>query len=223
MRYATEETPLGTAGSVRNAMDELDETLPRHLRRRAHRHRPRPPSSTFHDEREALATIGAEAGREPARVRHRHHPRRRHDRAVPREAHVGPGVLRHDQHRHLRARAGDLRLHPRGRGRRLLERRVPRAARPTASRCYGTSSTATGRTSARSRPTCRAHQDILDGQVARRASPGFQLGDGVWLGEGAEIAPDAPRRRPGRHRRQLPRRGRRRTSASTRCSAPTSW
>src|SRR6266436_3874906 len=25
MRYATEETPLGTAGSVRNAMDELDE------------------------------------------------------------------------------------------------------------------------------------------------------------------------------------------------------
>ena len=25
MVYATEETPLGTAGSVRNAMDELDE------------------------------------------------------------------------------------------------------------------------------------------------------------------------------------------------------
>src|SRR5580765_995066 len=27
MRYATEEAPLGTAGSVRNAMDELDETF----------------------------------------------------------------------------------------------------------------------------------------------------------------------------------------------------
>src|SRR5258708_8295135 len=27
MRYATEESPLGTAGSVRNAMDALDETL----------------------------------------------------------------------------------------------------------------------------------------------------------------------------------------------------
>src|SRR5713101_3892446 len=27
MVYATEETPLGTAGSVRNAMDELDETF----------------------------------------------------------------------------------------------------------------------------------------------------------------------------------------------------
>ena len=27
MRYATEETPLGTAGSVRNAADELDDTF----------------------------------------------------------------------------------------------------------------------------------------------------------------------------------------------------
>src|SRR6476620_2292467 len=27
MVYASEETPLGTAGSVRNAMDELDETF----------------------------------------------------------------------------------------------------------------------------------------------------------------------------------------------------
>src|SRR3954470_12414744 len=27
MRYATEESPLGTAGSVRNAMEELDETF----------------------------------------------------------------------------------------------------------------------------------------------------------------------------------------------------
>src|ERR671939_1006328 len=27
MRYATEESPLGTAGSVRNAIDELDETF----------------------------------------------------------------------------------------------------------------------------------------------------------------------------------------------------
>src|SRR5204862_3221352 len=27
MVYATEETPLGTAGSVRNAMDELDDTF----------------------------------------------------------------------------------------------------------------------------------------------------------------------------------------------------
>ncbi len=50
MVYATEEQPLGTAGSVRNAMDELDEPLPRHLRRRAHRHRPAE-IVKFHEER----------------------------------------------------------------------------------------------------------------------------------------------------------------------------
>ena len=65
MVYATEETPLGTAGSVRNAMDELDERVPRHLRRRAHRHRPRPRSSPFHEEQEALATIGLEPVENP--------------------------------------------------------------------------------------------------------------------------------------------------------------
>ena len=44
MVYATEESPLGTAGSVRNAMDAAAGTVPGHLRRRAHRHRSRPPS-----------------------------------------------------------------------------------------------------------------------------------------------------------------------------------
>ena len=38
--------PLGTAGSVRNAMDAPRRALPRDLRRRAHRHRPRGASST---------------------------------------------------------------------------------------------------------------------------------------------------------------------------------
>ena len=120
MVYATEETPLGTAGSVRNAIDELDERflvisgdvltdidLTAIVKE--------------HDEKQALATIGLVARREPARVRHRHHPRRRLDRAVPREAVVGPGVQRHDQHRHLRARARDLRLH-RARPRRSTSR-----------------------------------------------------------------------------------------------------
>src|SRR5437588_12820133 len=57
MVYATEESPLGTAGSVRNAMDELDDRflvisgdvltdidLEKLI--------------TFHDERKSLATIG---------------------------------------------------------------------------------------------------------------------------------------------------------------------
>ena len=108
--------------------------LPRRARRDGH-HRPHP-------------------GREPARVRHRHHPRGRLDRALPREADVGPGVQRHDQHRHLRARARDLRLHRRRAGRSTsAQRGLPPAARRRASRCSAPWSRATGRTSARSRPT----------------------------------------------------------------------
>jgi mannose-1-phosphate guanylyltransferase/phosphomannomutase len=64
MVYATEETPLGTAGSVRNAMDELDEPflviagdvitdidLGEIVR--------------FHEQRGALATIGLQAREDP--------------------------------------------------------------------------------------------------------------------------------------------------------------
>ena len=47
LHYATEETPLGTAGSVKNAEDALrDDTLPGHLRRRAHRLRPDRPGAS---------------------------------------------------------------------------------------------------------------------------------------------------------------------------------
>ncbi len=57
----------------------------------------------------------------------------------------------------------------------------------------------------------RAHHDVLDGTV-KLDVPGFELRDGVWLGEGAEVHPDAeivgtavigaglPGRRRGPHR-----------------------
>ena len=35
----------------------------------------------------------------------------------------------------------------------------------------------------------RAHKDVLD-QKVQLDIPGFQVADGVWLGEGAEISPD---------------------------------
>ena len=131
----------------------------------------------------------AEAGREPGRVRHRDHPRRRLDRALPREAHVGRGVLRHDQHRDLRARTRRLRPHPRGRGRRLLRRRVPERPRERRQALRPRRSTGTGRTSARSRRTATAHEDILDGRVEIDV-PGFHVRDGVWLGENVDVSPD---------------------------------
>ena len=36
----------------------------------------------------------------------------------------------------------------------------------------------------------RAHKDVLDGKV-RVSIPGFRVNDGIWLGEGAEVSPDA--------------------------------
>ena len=47
-------------------------------------------------------------------------------------------------------------------------------------------------------------------------SPGFRLGEGVWLGEGSEIDPAATVDGPGHHRRLLPGRGRAPTWPSTR-------
>ncbi len=41
----------------------------------------------------------------------------------------------------------------------------------------------------------RAHQDILDGRV-RVEMPGFSLGQGIWLGDGAEVDPAAVVRGP---------------------------
>ena len=103
---------------------------------------------------------------------------------------------------------------------RLQLRGVSPAARRRASRCSARSSRATGRTWARSRPTVRAHKDVLDGRVEVEI-PGFEISDGVYVGEGAEIHPDCPHRGAGRSSATTA--GSRPTpaSASTRCSAPT--
>jgi len=52
----------------------------------------------------------------------------------------------------------------------------------------------------------RAHEDILDGRM-HMEMPGFEVREGVWLGEGADLSPDAGGVRTRPHRRQLPRRG----------------
>ena len=152
MVYATEATPLGTAGSVRNARDELDE---RFLVISGDVLTDIDLSQVvdFHDQAGRPGHPGPQGGGESARVRDRDHRRGRLDRALPREADLGPGVQRHHQHRHLRARARDLRLHPRGPAGRLLRRVVPRRPGGRQGRCSATSPTATGRTWARSRPT----------------------------------------------------------------------
>ena len=58
--YSVEESPAGTAGSVRLADGRARRDVPRHLRRRALRHRPRRSSSRSTSEKGAAVTIGAE-------------------------------------------------------------------------------------------------------------------------------------------------------------------
>ena len=125
---------MGTAGGARRVS-----RLPRrrHLRRRerrrAHRRRPhglrrRPSAQRRHRD------AGRQAGRRPVALRRRRPRRRRPRRRLPGEAAAVRGAVRPLQLRHLRLRAGDLRLRPAGRLRRLGQGRLPGAARATTCR-----------------------------------------------------------------------------------------
>ena len=142
----------------------------------------------FHDERGGLATLALKAVDNPLEFGIVITRRGRLDRAVPREADLGPGLQRHHQHRDLRARAGDLRLHPRGPARRLLRRVVPGrpGRRQAALRLRGRR--LLGGRRAPSRPTSRPTRTSST-SGCRSTSTGFQLRPGVWLGKGAEIDP----------------------------------
>ena len=128
LAYSNEEVPLGTAGSVSERPGPAVRPLPGHLRRRPHRHRsgrgrPLAPGQGRgrHD--------GAETHEGPARVRDRHDLGGRADRALPREADLGSGLHRHDQHRDVRDRAGGAGPDPSGSALRLLLGVVPADAR----------------------------------------------------------------------------------------------
>ncbi len=204
-------------GSVRNAMDAPRRAVPGHLRRRAHRHRPRRHRRRSTRAKGAMATIGLVARRQPARVRHRHHPGGRLHRALPREADLGPGVQRHHQHRHLRARARDLRLHRRRPAGRLLRRGLPRAARggPAAVRRRRRGLLGGRRHPRGLRPGPQGHPRR---QGRASTSPASSSATACGWGRAPRSTPTPTHRRPRGHRRQLPGRGRAPASASTRCS-----
>ncbi len=72
LQYATEDIPLGTAGSVKNAEAALQRrAVPGHLRRRAHRHRPVRSGALSQGQRGSGDGRSREGSRS-ARVRHRH-------------------------------------------------------------------------------------------------------------------------------------------------------
>ena len=190
MVYATESTPLGTAGSVRNARDELDERflvisgdvltdidLTQVV--------------DFHDQRGGAGHPGPQGGGQPARVRHRDHRRGRVDRAVPREAHLGPGLQRHHQHRHLRARARDLRLHPRGPGRWTSPRRSFPDALAAGKALFGYVADGYWEDVGTLEAYLQSHQDILDENVAGRHRAASRSAPGCGWARGPRSTPRA--------------------------------
>ncbi len=188
MVYATEETPLGTAGSVRNAMDELDERflvisgdvltdidLGEIVR--------------FHDEKKAMATIGL----------------------VPVENPLEFGIVITNEDGSIerfleKPTWGQVFSDTINTGIFVLEPEIFDYIEP--GRPVDFSSEVFPALLAEGRPLygavsegywedvgtleayLRAHKDALDAKVALDI-PGFRMSEGVWVGEGVEVHPDA--------------------------------
>ena len=188
MVYATEETPLGTAGSVRNAMDELDEPflvisgdvltdidLSEVVR--------------FHQEKGALATIALESMENPLEFGI---VITREDGSIDRflekptwgqvfsdTINTGIYVLQPEVFDFIPAgRPVDFsgEVFPA-----ILE-----AGRPI----FGHVAEGYWEDVGTLDAYLKAHHDVLDGRVDLDIA-GFRISDGVWLGEGAEIDPRA--------------------------------
>jgi mannose-1-phosphate guanylyltransferase / phosphomannomutase len=188
MVYATEETPLGTAGSVLNARQELTERflvisgdvltdfdLSEIVR--------------FHDEKKALATIGLKAMENPLEFGI---VIKREDGSVERflekptwgqvfsdTINTGIYVLEPEIFDAIPAGesvdfSGDV---------------FPNLLADGAA-LFGYVAEGYWEDVGNLEAYVRAHRDVLDGKVSIDV-PGFRLSEGVWLGEGAEIDPDA--------------------------------
>ena len=178
LRYATDETPLGTAGSVRNASDELDDTFlvisgdvltDIDLSAFVKAHRAAGAFASIALKRvDNPLEFGIVITRPDGSVE-RFLEKPTWGQVFSDTINTGIYVLE----------PGDLRLHPRGRGRRLLRRRVPgrpaegpAAARPRRRR-------ATGRTSARSRRTCAPTRTCsTSGSTSRSTGSGWGRASG---------------------------------------------
>ena len=186
--YATEETPLGTAGSVRNAMDQLDERflvisgdVLTDIDLGA--------IIEFHDQHKAMATIGLAHVENPlefgivittedGRIE-RFLEKPTWGQVFSDTINTGIFVLEPEIFEHIEAdRPVDFssEVFPK-----LLAGDLP---------LYGAIADGYWEDVGTLDSYVRAHKDILDGAVQVNI-PGFELSDGVWLGEGAEIHPEA--------------------------------
>ena len=188
MVYATEETPLGTAGSVRNAMEELDE---RFLVISGDVLTDIDLSAVVktHDEHQALATIGLVRVENPLEFGI---VITREDGSIERflekpswgevfsdTINAGIFVLEPEIFEHIEA------------GRPVdFSSEVFPALLASGAPIFGAVADGYWEDVGTLEAYLRVHKDILDGRV-QIDIPGFEVSDGVHIGEGAEIHPDA--------------------------------
>ena len=197
--------------------------LPRHLRRRAHRHRPRrdrrrstrrtrrwPPSASS-----ASRTRSSSASSSPTRT-----ARSSASSRSRRGARCSPTPSTPASSCSSRRSSTTSRRRPVGR---LLRARCSRRCSTTGKPLYGARRRGLlgGRRHARGlRPRPQGHPRR---QGRGRRSPASSWPTACGWARAPRSTPTPSIDGPGRHRRQLPDRGRRPPRASTRCSAPTSW
>src|SRR3954471_15044230 len=188
IQYATEETPLGTAGSVRNAMDELDE---RFLVIAGDVITDIDLSAlvALHDEKNAIASIGLKSMENPLEFGI---VITREDGSIDRflekptwgqvfsdTINTGIYVLEPEIFDYI----------PEGRPVDFSSEVFP-ALLADDKPLYGFSCEGYWEDVGTLEAYSKAHQDVLDGKVEVEI-PGFRVGEGVWLGEGAEVDPAA--------------------------------
>jgi mannose-1-phosphate guanylyltransferase/phosphomannomutase len=188
MRYATEESPLGTAGSVRNAMDELDDTFlvisgdvvtDFDLSRVMKEHRAQ----------EAFASIALKRVENPVEfgivITHddgtieRFLEKPTWGEVFSDTINTGIYVLEPEIFDYI---AADTSVDFSG--------DVFPAVLEAGRKLHGQILDGYWEDVGTLEAYRRAHDDILDGHVAMEIE-GFEVGDGVWLGEGADLSPDA--------------------------------
>jgi mannose-1-phosphate guanylyltransferase/phosphomannomutase len=188
MVYATEETPLGTAGSVRNARDKLDEPflvisgdVLTDIDLGA--------MARFHDERGALATIGLTPVEDPLEFGI---VITRDDGSIERFLEKPTwGQVFSDT-----INTGIFVLEPEifdwiDEGRSVdFSSEVFPALLEAGKPLFGAVVRGYWEDVGTPEAYVRAHKDVLDGKVELEI-PGFEISDGVYLGEGADIHPDA--------------------------------
>jgi mannose-1-phosphate guanylyltransferase/phosphomannomutase len=188
MVYATEETPLGTAGSVRNARQELTERflvisgdvltdidISELVR--------------FHDEKKALATIGLKAMENPLEFGI---VITREDGSIERflEKPTWGQVFSDTINTGIYVLEPEIfDAIPEGESVDFSSDVFPQLLAQGAS-LYGYVAEGYWEDVGNLDAYAQAHRDVLDGKVTVDV-PGFRLSEGVWLGEGAEIDPDA--------------------------------